>query len=243
MDNKITRERISVHFEYDWLKYLLLLIASVFAVYMIFYQINVNREFEKIDVFLTCYGNNIGSSVIANEYKEYLKDEGDTTIRSVTIEMHSQLESEYGTLLSSHGTTADLLVLSKSQMDSGAYAYFVLTDEIVDRFIPKDIEVEYYIQDSEETPTINGNRYGIRIDNLPGIKSEKPENAPIIFDPSVLSDEVKGDKKYDSEFYLVVNPSSVNKGEFNRKEKNKEKYKGQCQTLQFLTFFLTNQWG
>lgn len=83
MDNKVTKKRIALHFEYDWLKYLLVIILSAFVMYMIFMQINITRDFERLEVFFSCYYNN--DSSLSNDYLDAIRAEGDDVIRDATI--------------------------------------------------------------------------------------------------------------------------------------------------------------
>lgn len=84
MDNKVTKKRVALHFEYDWLKYVLVILASVFVFYMIFMQINITREFERIDVFFACYSNN--NAALDDDFLDKLGSEGDDVIREVNIQ-------------------------------------------------------------------------------------------------------------------------------------------------------------
>ena len=79
MDNKVTKKRIALHFEYDWLKYLLVIVLSAFVMYMIFMQINITRDFERLEVFFSCYYNN--ESSLSNDYLDTIRAEGDDIIR------------------------------------------------------------------------------------------------------------------------------------------------------------------
>lgn len=237
MDNKVTRERLNNHLEYDWFKYLLLLAVMIAVVIFAFNIINDDRENETLQVFATCYeyrDSTFGESARSLINRD-MDNEGDkgARLRSVAVESQRPDTSEYVTLLQTHGdVTSDLLILGKTYLDS-SYKYSMLTwDEyVIERAIPETLRTgenpvitddDFYWYEASD-----GQRYrkGLRIDNLQNVSvlfdftpPEIPEDSILHEDLDSLSDADK-DKylseksKFESEFYLVINPTLVNIGE------------------------------
>lgn len=212
MDNKVTKERLNNHLEYDWFKYVLILIVSIVLFIFVFQQINANRSFEQIQIFASCYEYKINT--FGEDTVQALKDEGDKTVREITFNNQSPRSNEYVTLLQTQGNiTSDLLILGKHYAEVYKGAYLQWTDEIVDLAVP-----EYYRPNAQYLVDDNGRRYGLRIDVLKNISDV------LGFDPGELPDPVpEGEEgKYDTEFYLIVNPDSYNIGKFHYKGKAKD---------------------
>lgn len=247
MDNRITKRRVAIHFEYDWLKYIAIIIASVFVCYITFSAINATREYEKIEIFVTSYARNEYS--MDEDFLTTVKAEGDDYMREVLVHCNSTLNPEYTTLFQGHGPSCDLLIIPKSMMDRSAGAYKWLTDEMIaDIFTPEEGEqfnvdvsaLEYYeydasvVPDGKGEPLANGRKYGIRVDNL---KKMKVQNAPFVFDYSKLDDKYNPDEEeepLDTQFYLVINPKSIKIGEYGKKAE----YHHLKQTFRFIRWFL-----
>ncbi len=247
MDNRVTKRRVAIHFEYDWIKYIAIIIASVFVCYITFSAINATREYERIEVFITSYSQNEYS---ANEnFLTTIKAEGDDYIREVNIHCYSTLNPEYTTLFQGHGPSCDILIIPKNMMDSSAGAYKWLTDEMLaDIFTPEEGEefnvdvsaLDYYEYDASVVPNgkgeplANGRKYGIRVDNL---KKMNTNNPPYEFNYARLDDKYNPDneeKPLDTEFYLVINPKSIKIGEYGKKSE----YHHLTQTFRFIRWFL-----
>ncbi|MDR0425946.1 MAG: hypothetical protein LBH24_02120 [Clostridiales bacterium] len=243
MDNKITKERIGVHLEYDWLKYILLLIAGIVIFYMIFSQINRTRDFEDINVFFSNYRQTVPTQNA--DYLNYLKTKyGDAYIREANINYQSPTGNEYSTLYSTHGLTSDALVLGRSYMLGNGYGYMTLTPEILALILPEgttEADYEYFtyteadVENGYAHKDLIGRRYGIRVDNLKNIGTD-PKTAAFVFDPAAL--ELEGAENMDSEFYLCINPAGLNIGPYNQKAKNRERYADCLQTFYYAEYFL-----
>ncbi len=243
MDNKITKKRISVHLEYDWLKYILILLASIFVWYFVFMQINVNRDFEKIEVFFTQYSME-GPNLSADFLTE-LNASGDDVIRDVTINYQSPLsEQTYPTLFQANSQTADIMVVGESYMRSYGLWFRELTPEFVSymltpeagenhSFDSSSLEYYEYSTDDEDLKRYEGRRCGIRIDNLPGIAID---NSPFAFDYKKLVPD--SETETDEKFYLVICSSATNIGKYS----SNEKYAEYTHALRFVRWFL-NRYG
>lgn len=212
MDNKITKERLNNHLEYDWFKYVLILIVSIVLFIFVFRQINVNRSFEEIHIFASCY--EYKTNTFCADTLQALKDGDDATVRDLSFNPQNPRGNEYPTLLQTHGdVTSDILILGKTYAEGYKGVYLQWTDEIVEQCVP-----EYYRDEAVYLKDDNGRIYGMRIDLLLNIgdvfnfnPGEKPDPVP------------EGDAaQYDDEFYLMINPTSYNIGKYQRKGKAKE---------------------
>lgn len=217
MDNKVTKKRFNDQMEYDWFKYVLIIIVSIVVWIFVFQQINASKDFETIHLFVTAYDYKVESTGdFTDTVKNRFEAAGDDTIREMSLEHQSPQSSEYNTLLQTHGyVTSDILVIGKSQMEFAAGGFLELTGEVLSYMIPEDYEPQFYVM------TVDGVDYrrGIRVDKaaLPGIdrifefnpQGEVPDPVP------------EGEEyKYDTEFYLVINPKSANIGKFGKKSRD-----------------------
>ncbi len=240
MDNRVTKKRVALHFEYDWLKYLLVFALSAFVFYMVFMQINVTREFEKVEVFFSQYSH--GASTLGQDYLSKIREEGDDYIREVNLNFQSPNNTEvYGQLFLAAGMTSDVLIIPKSLMDRYTTSFVQLTDEVMEQCVPEELRdsLDYYIYSREgRDPEYVyedgvGMPYGIRIDNLKKLAVESPE---FVFNMKIINPEISDEdlSKYDSEFYIVVNRASIKIG----KQGKKEEYHDFTQSYRFVKFFL-----
>lgn len=226
MDNKITKKRIAIHFEYDWLKYVLVVLVSVFACYFLFYQINITRKHERLDIFFACYRNN---SALATEFLDTIKAEGDTTIRDINITYGNPTDIEqYPQLMNASGFTSDLMVVTETDMEEYAPWFLELDGGVSEACIPTEMadELEYY--------EVDGKRYGVRVDNLSALTANNPA---FVFDVRKLNTSGLTEEEinsYDTKFYIVILPDSVKIGTYGKKPERH----GQTQTFRFVRYFL-----
>ncbi len=237
MDNKITKKRAAIHFEYDWLKYVLILLASILVFYIIYWQINVTREFEKLDIYFSTYQNNNGNA-LSEGFKQKLSESGDDVIRDVNISYSDPSTTTYAMLTTTNSYTSDIMVLTETDMKNQAHNYVEFTEEIWAECVPSDMEVERYVYQSEDDVLahLNGKTFGIRIDNLKKLDNSKVVHPAFVFDISTIipEDEMAGYEAYDTKFYMTINPNSVNIGAYG-KDKN---YRHLKQTFEFVRYFL-----
>ena len=194
MDNRVTKKRAALHFEYDWLIYLLIIALVIFATYMVFMQINITRDFERVDVFFACYSH--GSEDIGDEFMSDLGSRGDNVIREVNLNYNSPTNEYYDTLLTSSGFTADVLVVRKSDMERYGSWFLELDDYALNQIFGDNTELrdgaDYFEYTPGENPTdeekaLAGRKYGIRVDNLKKINNAAVENPQFYFDLSKYS--------------------------------------------------------
>lgn len=243
MDNRVTKKRAALHFEYDWLIYLLIIALVIFATYMVFMQINITRDFERVDVFFACYAH--GSEDIGDEFMSDLGSRGDNVIREVNLNYNSPTNEYYDTLLTSSGFTADVLVVRKSDMERYGSWFLELDDYALNQIFGDNTElrdgVDYFEYTPGENPTdeekaLAGRKYGIRVDNLKKINNAAVENTQFYFDLSKYSNGYTEEElaKYDTEFYIVIDKNSTKIGEKGKKEK----YRDLTQTYRFVGWFI-----
>ena len=238
MDNKITKKRVALHFEYDWLKYVLVLLASILIFYIVYWQINVTREFEKLDIYFSTYQNNSGTN-LSDGFKQKLKEEGDDIIRKVNVSYQNPNSSSYPMTTTTNSYTSDVMILPEYYMESQAFNFIEFSDDILKDCIPEGMEVEKYVYPStnEVYKEYHGKIYAIRIDNLKKIdNSINKENSPFIFDMTQIVSESEKENYAQSptKFYMVINPNSVNIGKYG---KDKD-YRHLKHTFRFIRYFL-----
>ena len=237
MDNKVTKKRINDHFEYDWYKYLIIVLAGIFLFIFVFSQINKTRDYEDVVIFLSRYSGDISESfptrvlgeMETDDYKNELsKVYGNSVLREVNVNQQDPLSSsEYTMLLQTQGMiSSDLLIIGKSWMDTAATAFVPLTDELLQEYLlPTDMEknvlpdgrrqmeiddLQYYEQD--------GVRYGINVSEFSKFKG----NGVIVTDWRCVESynstyaEKPEEEQPDDTFYLVINPVSVSIGSFGK---------------------------
>lgn len=240
MDNRVTKKRILLHLEYDWIKYVAVLLLSIFLTYFVFVQININREYEIINVFFTCYETN--DAKLATDFEDELARKGDTVIRDVKVAYKDPSLDSYGQLLMAEGFIDDVIVLPEKYMFSYAMQFVPIEDEVLEACVPESMResLDYFVYDEDGRDPDRvvegfvGKRFGIRIDNLPRLMGA---NSPFIFDMSTLYPEMTDEEKedYPSVYYIVVNRQSLHAGEYGKKKK----YYDLTQSFDFINYFLT----
>ena len=264
MDNKVTKNRISVHFEYDWLKYIAILIASIFVWYFVFMQINMTRDFEKIEVFFSQYSTE-GPDLSADFISE-MNASGDDVIREVSVNYQSPRSTEtYGTLFQANQMTADIMILPKKYMDTSSLYFrewaaspgeFTSDDSEISNFAKylftpdegENFSFDWKTWFSDENNLYvfkaegdNADRYSQYNGRVCGIRIDNLpgialENSPFAFDYKKINPETE--EENDTEFYLVICSSATNIGKYAKEEK----YRGYTHCLRYVRWFL-NRYG
>lgn len=238
MDNKITKDRFKRHLEYDWYRYVLVILASVFVWYVVFMELNASREYEKLEVFFGCYSSN---EDLDAPFLNSLAAEGDDLVREVEVAYRSPLESYYGQLFMAAVYSADIFVVSDRDMRVYAGWFLELTDEVISACLPDEIKdsIGYYVYSKDSVseegydPSLEGRKCAFRVDDLAKIDVDNP---PFVFDlkrvnPDLSDEDVEG---VPTTFYLGISRESNNIGKFCKKEK----YRGYDQTFRFVRFFM-----
>ena len=259
MDNKITKQRLSNHLEYDWLLYLLIVLVGIFGTYFLFAQINRTRDYEDVTLFVSCYDesthNFVGQTLAHMNASEYQATQrqlyGDNILRSLTVEAWDPIgNGEYYTLLQTRGTIlSDILVVGKSVMPSCIGTFVPLTDELLnDYLLPDEVDVkgnptgkklkiedfDYYTVELENGET---RRYGLKISSFPqmhGVGHVFEMDWRNIESYAALYGEAAEEYQPDDEFYICLNSRSENIGKFGKKSKDKN-----AQALYVFNRFLT----
>ncbi len=240
MDNKITKKRINDHLEYDWFKYLIILAIVIFGAYAIFDAIARDRDYEEMMVFATCYSYDETTSFysIKEDMKEMDTDTyGGNYVRTLSLNTQNPLNSEYGTLLSTHGQVlSDILILgAKNVVGTEEYdpslSYLELSDDVLKYIFPQAVEengefneellpdgIQFYYEKVSGRNT----RRAIRVDTFKAFSGDDSiielnwHNIPQYENDYGEKDE---EAQPDSEFYLVINRDSANIGRFGKKSK------------------------
>lgn len=247
MDNKVTKQRVNDHLEYDWIKYIAILVASIVVWVFVFTTINANKDWETINFFVTSYSEK--ENDFPSEAKVKLSQQfGDEKIREISLEIQSPLGKDYSTLLQTHGfISSDILVLTEKQMrgvkfdEDGkeivgefdqAYGLFhsflPMTQELKDIIIPKEMNIEFF-ENTIDDNFLQVENWGIRIDNLSQIDKIFVLDQPV---------EEGKEKPPREKFYMVINRASKNIGTFGKKAKAEN-----IQALQCINIFLSTYNG
>lgn len=242
MDNKVTPKRINDHLEYDWYKYLIILIAIVVVFYFVFSQINRTRDYEDVAIFVSCYASDanrfeerVKTQMGTQSYKEASASKyGDDVLREISIETQDPLSSTYGTMLQTHGmVSSDILIVSKSVLGGYGNGFVQLTDELLEDYLLPDVadeeaeggrrkmridELEYY---ERELLTGEKIRVGIKVSSFTNPKLPFSWDWTRVEDYKKAYEDKEESEQPDKEFYLVINPDSVSIGRFGKKAKDK----------------------
>lgn len=232
MDNKITGKRVAIHFEYDWLKYVLVILASIFLCYFLFTQINATRESEKLDIFFATYKSYLDENTFEKEIKDAVNKDSKYKIRDVNIAFQDPLDDNYSVQANANAFTADIMILSESDMKEIGHWFVELSPEFLNNFLPTGMEVEFFTfnpgPDADVDPAIKdriGKNFGIRVDNLLNINNSVLDEPPFIFDcVANYEKEGWGDqitdqmREYDNKFYMVFAVGGTKIGKYGKDE-------------------------
>lgn len=229
MDNKVTKERFNNHLEYEWFLYVIILIVSIVLFIFVFNQINSNRDYEQIDIFISCHSQK--ETDFAQESLLHLKENKDDLVREINLNFQQVNGEYYSTLFSTHGAvTSDIVIVGKNYMQN-TVGFVEWTDELINRVVPESMRdsAEYYDYEYERNGTKYTKRLGIRIDTLTKI------DTLAVFEPYLDEGEQLDPEDYreDTVFYLTINPESANIYGFNAKSKPEHTH-----ALELVTFFL-----
>lgn len=119
MDTTITKKRISNHFEYDWFKYLLFIMAAVFLWLFIYSVIDPVHEHQKLDFFCAVPFSESETKEFAEDFTAFLKNGGDETITETNFMLHSYSPNDaytFSMLLNTSYRTYDLFIAEEAAM-------------------------------------------------------------------------------------------------------------------------------
>ena len=197
MHTKVTRQRIDTHLEYDWFKYILILIAAIALWIFAFQILNASRNHEQINVFVAAPERpnvDVSRSLAA-------RFDG-THIRETHVAALSPFSQGFNELLLTRGMhTSDILILPSLIMTHNSAA-FVEFDEGLIYMLGADSDGDFF-----ESEYFGGLR-GIRVDNLP--------RAYAVFNFDIIEAE-EGEEPLS--WYLVFNLRSVNIGGYNSRSR------------------------
>ena len=245
MDNKITKKRISRHLEYDWYKYLLIIVLSIALCSYGFYMLNRTRDYEKLDIFISCYKSN--ESTFASDFYQTIKAEGGDWMREINLTVSNYATNEYYQEQQS-ATTGDILILPKSYMDGQGWDYLELTDAVINHIFTSLVgesdnydftafksnpdnfyTYEYNEAEGKIMEFANGKRYGIRVDHLLKMDSASP---PFVFDYKLI--DAEDTQNTETEFYMVFSKKSIKIGPYGANSN----YHNLNQAFRFARYFI-----
>lgn len=87
MENKITKKRITQHLEYDWYKYLVILLVSIVFWVLLYYYADKAKLQYRLDVYCIDITADIASvEKLTNDFERSLRSRGDYTINDINIQ-------------------------------------------------------------------------------------------------------------------------------------------------------------
>ena len=234
MDNKVTKKRINDHLEYDWYKYLIILVLGIVLFYFAFSQINRTRDYEDVNIFVSCYeadDNRFTDRVLEDMTRQNYENAryGEAVLREISFETQDPLGKEYSTLFQTHGmVSSDVLILGESLLESMGAGFLVLTDEILNDYILPGLtadgnpdgaalginDLQYHYVKREDGTEL---RTGIKVSGFSNLPFKTDWRSVEQYKEQYS--EVEENEQPDDEFYLVINTSSVNIGGFGKKAK------------------------
>lgn len=207
LDNKITKKRVLNHLEYDFYKYILILIVSVALFIFAFYMINRTRDTEDVKLFVSGYSKK--EYAFDSQALSALKKDGDRRILSVKSDFFSVTDGDFLMKFQANGVLqADILIVGETVLKQFGAGLVNLDDYILSLILPDGFEAEFYSDGG-------GNRRGLRVDTLKNVSSAYS------FIPPVNDEEEAGgedDYTRDTKFYLVINAKSRNIGSYSEKK-------------------------
>lgn len=205
MDNRVTKERVANHLEYDWFKYLLILVASIALFVFVFIMINKTRDVEDIRVFASAYAKK--EYAFSGKAMQALQSGGDNRIREVELNYYDVKDSSYIMQLQSNGVmSSDILIVGETVLKQFGSGLLTLNDEILARMLPDGFIPELYRDES-------GAARAVRVDTLKNVS----EALVFSYEGEKPDDAEEDDFTYDTKFYLAVNAKSKNIGEYGTK--------------------------
>ncbi|MCL2370799.1 MAG: hypothetical protein FWC80_06195 [Firmicutes bacterium] len=225
MDTKITRDRIDAHLEYDWFKYILILILAIALWIFAFQMINQSRPYEEITIFVAGMEQQ-GRA----EHELGRAFDGDGVIRDVRFVSASESDAMiFHAQLSTVGMiTSDILILPRNLLltdyNFAAYGMVIIDDYLRERVLPYGIAIddERFLRDRDDAIR------GIRVDDLPNAEHFfRLETERTIGD----GDDEEIEKR---SFYMVINPRSVNIGAYSNRRRARAEHEQAIYAFRFL---------
>ncbi|HEY8423214.1 MAG TPA: hypothetical protein VIL23_00420 [Clostridia bacterium] len=110
MDNKITKERLNNHLEYDWFKYLIFILAAVFLWYFVYSMLDRLKDHERIDIFITVPYSPEKAEEFRLDLLEYFKDLGDATVKDVNFNFNDPNDKSFYAILATSYSVHDIVI-------------------------------------------------------------------------------------------------------------------------------------
>lgn len=126
------KERLDRHLEYDWFKYVLILILSVVLWWFLYDTVTKPKDFETLHIFAL-------TSSIENEREQYEKSffsamdaKNDHTILDFSFETNSPTGNRIGEVILARAMVADIFIVSEAYVKNYAhYGFLPLEDGLL----------------------------------------------------------------------------------------------------------------
>jgi hypothetical protein len=127
MDNKITGERLNNHLEYDWFKYIIFIIVSIFLWFLVYSMLDKIKDHQRIDFFVTVSVSGQKTLEFEADFIEYLKNLDDDSIKEVNFNYNDFNDaSSIFPIISTSYNTHDLVIAQEE-----AFRYLAVTGRLV----------------------------------------------------------------------------------------------------------------
>lgn len=127
MDNKITKERLNNHLEYDWFKYILFILAAIFLWVFIYSVLDKAKDYQKLDIFVTVPFSDEKAQEFETDFIKYLNSLGDDTIKEVNFIYHNYYDQNtIHAILATSFATYDLVIAQED-----AFRYLAASGRLV----------------------------------------------------------------------------------------------------------------
>ncbi|MDR3318579.1 MAG: hypothetical protein LBS99_04005 [Clostridiales bacterium] len=256
MDARITKQRVGVHLEYDWFKYIIIALVAVFAWISVYSTVDQPAESEILAFFSISEQWNANSAKAVNE--DMLEQFGtaalggreDGKIREVNVRSHLEGAEGLNELLQTSVLEADFVIARadrfKTLVETGYFldinklvsdGYF--TREFIDGqtlFVYEYTPSEEY--DNGEFGQIDGLCYGLRL----------PQNMFFMHNGYKEKEDGSGTETFYEEYYIGIVGTGLpggcgggNSGGGNRGKYNSSEHTEDIQAFEAIKYIFENQ--
>lgn len=127
MDNKITKQRINDHLEYDWFKYLIFIVAAVVLWVSIYSFLDKIKDHQQLDFFVTVNVSDEKTKEFEADFIKHLNSLDDDLIKEINFAYHNY--DDKSTIYAIMATSLNTMDLVIAQED--AFRYLAATGRLV----------------------------------------------------------------------------------------------------------------
>mgnify|MGYP001502959368 CR=1 FL=1 len=127
MDNKITKQRLNNHLEYDWFKYIIFILVAVFLWSFIYSLLDKIKDREKLDIFITTAFSSEKAQAFETDFIKFLQSQNDQSLKQVNFSYNDYNDQDtfFPTLATSY-KIFDLVIAQEE-----AFRYLAATNRLV----------------------------------------------------------------------------------------------------------------